>query len=243
MVGRALSDTLGFIQDLDRARAPEEVCATLLRITRRFGVEHVLAGLIPNPGADRRTQLSHVVVDAWPQDWARRYFSHGYLDRDPTIARVLSAPTSFLWSELEPAYRNDAPARRVMEEARDFKLNEGYTVPLMTLEGDLAGFSLAGERLEIAPEERGMLTLVATYALARALPLRRATRPPLAALSPREREALQWASEGLPDHAIGDKMGISEHGVDKHMRAARSKLRAATRTHAVAEALRRNLIV
>jgi LuxR family transcriptional regulator, quorum-sensing system regulator BjaR1 len=37
-------------------------------------------------------------------------------------------------------------------------------------------------------------------------------------------------------------MGISQHGVDKHMRAARLKLRTTSRTHAVAEAIRRGLI-
>ena len=37
-------------------------------------------------------------------------------------------------------------------------------------------------------------------------------------------------------------MRISEHGVDKHLRAVRRKLGVSTRAHAVAEALRRRLI-
>jgi hypothetical protein len=32
----------------------------------------------------------------------------------------------------------------------------------MTLEGETAGFSLAGEKLDMAPGVRGMLTLLAT---------------------------------------------------------------------------------
>ncbi|NIX75272.1 helix-turn-helix transcriptional regulator [Microvirga terricola] len=240
--GRELSDTIAFIRKLDRARSPDDVCAMLLEITRRFGVERVLAGLIPMPGADRRTQLSHVVMSAWPEEWSRRYFSHDYLFRDPTIEQVQKAATPFLWSELEPAYRSDFAARRIMEEASEFKLKEGYTIPLVTIEGDVAGFSLAGERLEMSPEERSMLVLVATYALGRALPLRKIPQVPAADLTLREREALQWVAEGLSDCDISEKMGISEHGVDKHMRAARSKLGTVTRAHAVAEALRRNLI-
>jgi LuxR family transcriptional regulator, quorum-sensing system regulator BjaR1 len=242
MAGRALGDTIAFIRRLDQARSPAEVCAMLLDITRSFGVERVLAGLIPMPGADRTTQLSHVVMSAWPEEWARRYFSHGYLFRDPTIEQVQRAATPFLWSELEPTYRSDVTARRIMNEAGEFKLREGYTIPLVTLEGDIAGFSLAGEHLEIAPEERPMLMLVATYALGRALPLRRSPKQSVVDLTVREREALQWAAEGLSDSNIGERMGISEHGVDKHIRAARSKLGTTSRTHAVAEALRQNLI-
>jgi LuxR family transcriptional regulator, quorum-sensing system regulator BjaR1 len=242
MAGRALSDTIAFIQRLDRARSPSDVCAMLLDITRRFGVERVLAGLIPLPGADRTTQLSHVVMSAWPEDWARRYFSHGYLFRDPTIDRVQHSTMPFLWSELEPAYRSDLTARRIMAEAGEFKLREGYTIPLVTLEGDIAGFSLAGEHLEIGPEERPMLALIATYALGRALPLRQSPKHAAAGLTVREQETLQWAAEGFSDGDISERMGISEHGVDKHMRAARAKLGATSRTHAVAEALRQNLI-
>jgi len=181
-------------------------------------------------------------MSAWPEEWARRYFSHGYLFRDPTIGQVQRAAAPFLWSELEPAYKGDVAARRVMAEAGEFNLREGYTIPLVTLEGDIAGFSLAGEHLEIAPEERPMLALVATYALGRALPLRQSPKRPVAELTPREQEALQWAAEGFSDGDISQRMGISEHGVDKHMRTVRAKLGATSRTHAVAEALRQNLI-
>ncbi len=130
-----------------------------------------------------------------------------------------------------------------MNEAGDFKLKTGFTVPLMTLEGETAGFSLAGEKLEMAPEARGMLTLLATYALGRTFELRAAepgateTR-----LTRREQEALQWAAEGKNENEIGEIMNISEHGVDKHMRSVRHKLGTRSRTHAVAEAIRRGLI-
>jgi LuxR family transcriptional regulator, quorum-sensing system regulator BjaR1 len=57
-----------------------------------------------------------------------------------------------------------------MDEAGDFKLKTGFTVPLVTLEGDLAGFPLAGERFEVSPGERGMLTLLANYSFGEAGP-------------------------------------------------------------------------
>jgi LuxR family quorum sensing-dependent transcriptional regulator len=129
-----------------------------------------------------------------------------------------------------------------MDEAGEFRLKQGFTIPMMILEGDIAGFSLAGERLDISPEERGMLTLMATYALARSIVLRQSEPKPSATLTPRELEALQWAAEGWSERDIGERMGISEHGVDKHMRAARLKLGTKSRIHAVAEVTRLGLI-
>jgi len=87
-----------------------------------------------------------------------------------------------------------------------------------------------------------MLTLLATYALARSILLRQTEPTPHVSLTQREREALQWAAEGKSEWEIGERMGISEHGVDKHMRSAREKLGTRTRVHAVAEAIRLGLI-
>ncbi len=214
----------------------------LLSSAKQFGAEYVLAGVIPRPGVGRQQQVSGVVLDHWPQEWSRRYFSHGYIFRDPAITTVRRSSFSFLWSEIEPLYRSDMTARRVMDEAGDFKLKQGFTIPLATLDGDIAGFSIAGEQLEVSPEERGVLTLLATYALGRSILLREKEQATTVKLTPREREALQWAAEGKTEWEIGEQMGISEHGVDKHMRSAREKLGTRTRAHAVAEALRLQLI-
>ena len=242
MSRKDFEQTIEFIQDLDRARTPTEVCGMLLSKVRRFGAEYVLAGTMPSPGTNREQQISNITLDHWPVEWSRRYFAHGYVFRDPAIRGVTTSTAPFLWSELEPVYRDSPMARRVMEEAGDFKLKRGFTIPLATLEGDVAGFSLAGERLELSSCERGVLTLLATYALGRSILLRQGGPKQSRGLSPREREALQWAAEGKSEWEIGERMGISEHGVDKHMRSARLKLGTASRTHAVAEAIRQGLI-
>jgi LuxR family quorum sensing-dependent transcriptional regulator len=243
MSRKSLDQTLEFIRTVDRARSPADVCGRVLRVARRFGAEHVLAGTIPLPGESQRQQRGHILLQHWPTGWAQRYFSRGYLYRDPAIRRVSTNTAPFLWSELDPLCRDNPAARRVMDEAGDFHLKDGFTVPLVTLDGETAGFSLAGHHLEVSAEERGMLVLLATYALGRTIALREAHETEREmTLSPREREALQWAAEGKSEWEIGQLMGISEHGADKHMRGAREKLGTTTRTHAVAEAIRRGLI-
>jgi LuxR family quorum sensing-dependent transcriptional regulator len=245
MSRRMLDQTLEITHALDRARSPSEIAATLLGVGARFGFDRVLAGTIPAPGTSRREQIANVLLADWPDEWARRYFAHGYLFADPAIGRVLENRGPFLWSELAPDCAADAAARRVMEEASEFGLRAGFTIPLATVDGGVVGLSLAGDRIETPPAMAGVLTLVGSYAVTRCLQLesaggRRVRRP--IRLSPRETEALQWAAEGLTEAEIAEAMGISEHGVDKHMRLARRKLGTRNRTHAVAEAIRLGLV-
>ncbi|WP_349370269.1 LuxR family transcriptional regulator [Salinarimonas sp.] len=245
MSRRSLDQTLEITRSIDRARSPADIAEALLFTGARFGFERVLAGTMPAPGSTRSQQLAHVLLADWPDEWARRYFSHGYLFADPAIRRVRAVGGPFLWSELELDCAEDAAARRVMNEAGEFGLRAGFTVPLAMLDGAVAGFSLAGERVELPPAMRGALTLIGSYAVARCVQLASPVdaarrRPPR--LSPRETEALQWAAEGRTEGEIAEAMGISEHGVDKHMRVARRKLGTRNRTHAVAEAIRLGLV-
>ena len=53
---------------------------------------------------------------------------------------------------------------------------------------------------------------------------------------------MQLAASGLNEREIGAKMGISGHGVDKHLRSVREKVQARNTAQAVAELLRLRLI-
>ncbi|HET7847672.1 MAG TPA: LuxR family transcriptional regulator [Pseudolabrys sp.] len=240
---KQLDDTLTFIRDIDRAASPAEICGVILKAVRPYGFGNILAGTIPLPGATQSQQESNVVLADWPMDWAQRYFSSGYLFVDPAIRRVTSDVSPFMWSELAPFCRDDAMARRVMNEAGDFQLKCGFTVPLVTLEGEVAGFSIAGPRVEMPPSLRGMMSLVTAYAFGHALNLRvKRIEAANARITPREQEILQWAAAGKTEWEIGEILNISEHTVDKFFRSARSKLNATNRTQAVAEAFRRYII-
>ena len=61
-------------------------------------------------------------------------------------------------------------------------------------------------------------------------------------LSSRELDVLRWMAEGWPNKQIARTLGISEHTVKFHVSAILSKLRARSRTEAVATAARRGLI-
>ncbi|MFI5177423.1 MAG: LuxR C-terminal-related transcriptional regulator [Vicinamibacterales bacterium] len=109
--------------------------------------------------------------------------------------------------------------------------------------------ALSGTAVEIAGE-------AATVAAARAAGLTAdafltsAHDPPAAAsgpaapesLTPREVEVLELVAEGLPNKAIGLRLGISDQTVKFHVASICGKLGAANRTEAVRRALQRGLI-
>jgi LuxR family quorum sensing-dependent transcriptional regulator len=243
MTRRALDQTLGFLRSLDRTGNTEEVGRLLVSEFAAHGVAHAMAGTVPRKGTPARQQNGHVLVNTFPEEWGRRYLARGYAFHDPTVRHLSDSTVPFAWSDLAGRLGDDPAARRVMDEAGEFRLRDGITVPLMTRDGDVAGFSLSGEHMAISPADRPMIHLIATYAFGHLLRLRGSDGAARAArLAPREREALQWAAEGKTDWEIGEVMGISTHGVDFHLRSARNKLGTTNRTQAVAVALRRGLI-
>jgi len=233
----AFESTKEYIREINRAPDASAICGIVLNRTKQFGFERLLAGTMPNPGTSPLQQKSHVLLEQWPLEWVQRYFSRGYLFDDPTIKRVRSAHRPFFWSDLHET-RQDGAAARVMNEATDFGLKSGLTVSVGTLDGDMAGFSLAGERVEVPPDLVGMIALLATYGIGRSIMLLEGKADKPVQLTAREREVLLWTAEGKTDWEIGEILSISQKTSEKHVHNVMTKLNATNRLHAVAKALR-----
>jgi DNA-binding NarL/FixJ family response regulator len=61
-------------------------------------------------------------------------------------------------------------------------------------------------------------------------------------LTPREREVLGYLVDGLQMKQIADRMFITFHTVDKHLRSIYAKLQVPSRSLAIAKALKENLL-
>lgn len=243
MSRKSLDLTLSLLKAIDRAGSAEKILDASRPYLQGFGIDHIIASTIPAPGVSRSAQRNLVLFESVPPDWKKIYFARGYVYVDPIVRETLNRSTGFRWSDPDLGRYDGEASAQVMNQASDLGLRDGFTVPMTTLEQERGGISFVGERLEIAPVHRGMLTLVASYMFGQALMAQGSAGARVRALTPREREALQWAAEGKTDWEIGELMTISEHGVDYHLRAARAKLGAVSRAQAVAEALRRGFIV
>jgi DNA-binding NarL/FixJ family response regulator len=87
--------------------------------------------------------------------------------------------------------------------------------------------------------------IVVDDALAPAVLRPRPPRPAALAepLTPRESEVLQLLAQGLPNKAIAERLGISDHTAKFHVNAILGKLGAQTRTEAIVAAARLGLVL
>jgi DNA-binding NarL/FixJ family response regulator len=61
-------------------------------------------------------------------------------------------------------------------------------------------------------------------------------------LTPRQREVLQHFADGLSTEQVAQRLGLGDETIRTHAKASLSRMSARDRTHAVAKALRANLI-
>ena len=73
-------------------------------------------------------------------------------------------------------------------------------------------------------------------------PIIRTLPKPKPVLSRREREVLGWIAQGKTARETSEVLSIAERTVEAHVNSAMRKLKAKTRTHAVAIALRDRVI-
>lgn len=235
--------TLAYISDLQQADTPDAIAEKLLGVTSAFGLTALMAGTVPQPGTPIGRQKDHVLLCDWPVEWLERYVARNYVDHDPIVSRMKQLQAPFQWRDASEI-KVDHDGEVVMGDAGEFKLKDGLAFPLVTLDGQIVMVSLGGEQVEMSGLEFGMISLVSTYAIGRAMQLLTAEGRVIdhIELTPRERECLKWAAEGKSEWEISQILGISEHTSEKHLLNAKFKLGAVNRVQAVAEAIRRGYI-
>jgi LuxR family quorum sensing-dependent transcriptional regulator len=208
----------------------------------RYGFERFIVSGLPDRGQDVRP---FVLLSGWPEEWYERYTKLGYVHLDPVARHCFSTTLPFEWSEARYDPESDLPARRVMEEARDFGLNDGFSIPIH-MEGGMQGIvSLVGSTHALDEHSRLELHMLALYAHGRLrfLNIANDDQPrKRRAITRREAEVLKWAADGKTAGEIAVITGLSERTVNQHCVNAQAKLGTKNRTHTVVEAIRHKLI-
>ena len=205
----------------------------------RFGFSNFAIADTPPPSLKLDT---HVILNGWSKSWYAHYMSQNFIAIDPVARRLRESVHPFFWHEVDLTADDSADARRVMDEASEFGLKYGFSVPIHGANGSrlasrwgasASAFPRAGARLSILWPSMPIRTR------ARYAPNGKSTAclRPRPSLTKREREVLRWVAAGKSDWEIGEILGISEDTAFAHVRNSTRKLRAMTRTHAVALAL------
>ena len=179
------------------------------------------------------------------ESWEQHYKENGFDQHDAMIRASLTNNQPFFWSDVTARTTLSAPERRVMNEASDFRLREGFVTPMHNLDGSITAILLTGDCVEKDnPDVRAAAHLISMYFASvgrQLMHLKDVNARPAVKLSQRQLDCLRWVREGKSAADIGQILGISAYTVQDHISAACAKLGVRTRVQAVAEAAVRGL--
>lgn len=233
---------------LDELSEPEEIVAEFERLLERYGFDFYVVVTKPKPHEDL---MSLVLAGRWPDRWPEIYSSKKYIVIDPTIQYLNQANMAFRWRDSLSALSANPHRKRMermMVDARNNGLEDGYTFPVHGRRGLLGTITVGGRIVDLHPAEMGLFESISKKLFWKLL---NHFRPQKAVelsseinlhLTRREMEALNYLSDGMTSHEIARVLSISNHTVDWYMNGIQEKLKAKNRHHAVALSFRLGLI-
>lgn len=231
----ALAEELAGIRDGDHRRN------AFLKYVAELGVTHFAYVSSVHDRAHFHLETNY------PSEWVSRYMDRNYVSVDPVSLEGQRSLLPFRWRAALALPAHDRPqARQVFDEAAEFGMRDGFTIPIRSAGGlsllsmaveDAALFKAAGAR------RRHALHLLAMhYHLSCERALCEAVAAPRPRLTPREREVLLWTAKGKTGWEIAQILKLTERTVIYHIENAKAKLKASSRSYAVVVALSQGLI-
>lgn len=184
-------------------------------------------------------------------EFVRRYFQGGFFAKTPVFRWCERNSGSCTWTWVKEAFE---AGRLSPEEAEAVKQN--------AMSGVTAGMSVSFP--DASSRSKGALGLIADQGMthvevdaiytelreeimivANVMHLAIVHLPQLSrhrALSPRQREALEWVADGKTTQDVAMLMGVSSAMIEKHLRLARDALAVETTAQAVAKGAMLNMI-
>ena len=233
-ISRAAFD---FVDAIERVTDPATVIELFDGELKRYGFHAWLITGLPNHG-ERIDPL--MMLNGWPKDWTETYTRLNLVQNDPVVAHCFRSTAPFVWRDAPYDPLTNPKAKEVMDRATDFRMNEGFCVPIHSSEGFQAVVTMAGEQVEAARQVRRALHLMALYAYGKAVELclpKKFPEPRL--LTKREREVLQWTAAGKTAWEISQILGVAESTIIAHLKSAAAKYDTPNRIATVVAALRR----
>lgn len=199
-----------------------------------FGIDYFLVTGLPIPGRDIAPL---VVATALPKNWLSHYLSRIYADVDPCVRTAFTNVDPFLWKDAHAQRGAEAAAARVMQDAADYGMRQGVTIPIHTEDGLSAAVSFAGAKVELDARAIEALQICAYIGHGHLRSLTGKRFEKITLLSPREAEALSWAAMGKTNDDIAAIMNITRRTVEEHLKGAVVKLDSGNVKQAIANAI------
>lgn len=234
---------LNDLKPLSKANSIDEITAICRFHARQLGFDNFIYALrIPTQFSEARI----VMIKGYPDEWLNHYFESAFYDNDPVINYCSKSLVPIQWHDLP--IEKASLSERVMNEATEFGLKTGISMPVHSPRGEFGIFSLSvNSRLiaaqQITVQAMPYVQIMASYlheALCRVINLKESSEKPL--LTDREKECLRLTADGKTSWEIGKLLNLSERTANFHINNAMIKLDVSNRQHAVAKSILQGLI-
>lgn len=230
-------------QAIERAASVDELSAVLKEMRDETGLTHLVYHAVHVPAAEKENPLLLLTYD---DAWVKRYVEHDYFRIDPVVQAGVRGFLPIDWLTVEHYTKE---ARHFFQEAKNYGVGcHGMTIPIRGPVGEHALFTL---NANVSDEHWHRwrfsylrdVHLLAHYFHDRAMRLsglRAASE--LRPLARREKQCLDGVMRGQVPAQIAAALNLSVSAVHAYLRSARRKLECTTLTHAVATAMRLELL-
>lgn len=236
------------LTSLLNATSVEELFSAFEKALQSVGYDRVLIALLtdhPQLGLS----ATHGVLKNYPDNWVTHYLTQGYAHIDPVRSLAAHQNLPFHWQSIVDNMPLGRKQQQMFAEAEEAHLYQGLGIPLRGLGTTKAGIGLARSTKDAPLDSKALLNIQALsmqfyacyWGFYETNPVSMAI--PSSPLSIRERDILQWLALGFTKTEIADKLFISSHTVDYHVRQILYKLQARNITAAVYFALSRGLLI
>lgn len=239
------------------ASTVKDVYKTLHSLIDKLGIDFFAFTLVMPPN-DGGLAGDPVALTNYPVEWTARYVTERYDHLDPVVDLAARSHRPFFWGGNRFLRQFQAQQRKVMDEAREFGLTEGFVIPVHCPSRPSALFCLAkkeGERLKSIVDQHASLLIAAAHdtyefmvhplnadGIAAASPNGEGSAAEPVNLTVRETQCLLWTGEGKTAAEIGSALKISKFTVNRHLSNAQRKMGCANKCQAVYQALLQGMI-
>jgi DNA-binding CsgD family transcriptional regulator len=225
--------TMEFVATAERVATETELVKAFEGLLQEIGISQYFLGEVSGVLPDEVLRYGN-----WNDEWVKRYIEQDYHYVDAIVAKAKSTPKAFGWETVREEGFLSGPSKKVMDEAGEFGIQAGYSVPVFQANGYLAVASFGSGRQAPDQRTRAALQLATVYFHARLLAFRDTYLPCREMLTPRQRECLHWVGAGKSDWEIGEILNIAEATVHSHVENAKRLYKVPTRIQAFVEACR-----
>ena len=234
-----------FIREIDKAKDIEAITLALRKQVDLLGFECFSYQLLKSPQGPRPTYY----ITAYPKEWTRTYVEKNHVSNDMVSRHAARIIRPFSWMEIGRFDDFTEDQKTVFNEATEFGIQTGGTVPIHGPGLAKALFTVTSSMSEEAfaklfAARRHEVHLIATYAHERLMEINiQNPLPTNFMLTPRELEVMTWTARGKTKWEISEVLAISETTVKTHLDNACRKLGVSNKTHATAVVLIHGLII